>query len=286
MSKKRIVIVTGLSGAGKTSAMRVLEDIGYHCIDQIPAELREELYHLFLTSRSRKYQYIALAMPMQDFKAFTKTFSTGEFDLQVLFLTASEDSLLLRYKQSRKIHPQILSKQAISLEEAIRQEIEIAKEMKDSAWLDIDTTFLRNSELKRKLNDFLSIKEGPDFTVSFITFGYKKGIPQDADLVFDVRFLPNPFWVNKLKNKTGLEQDVYDYVLDNPVAKEFLKQLTGFLDFILDQFSFEGKNHFTIAIGCTGGQHRSVSVARYLYDFYLNKYQCYISHRDINNEED
>lgn len=286
MKKNRIILITGLSGAGKTSAMRVLEDMGYHCIDQYPVELLDHLYHLIETSSDVRYKNIALATTVQDFEYFIRRFRGEQFEVQVLLLEASDDVLLSRYKQSRKIHPLVLSEQAKTLEDAIDIEYQLYSTIKDLAYLVIDTSFIRSGELKRKLNEYFSLKDAPVFSISFISFGYKKGLPSDADLAIDVRFLPNPFWIAELRDHTGLEDDVYQYVMNQDATKEFLPRLTTFLDYLIYEFSKEGKNHFTICIGCTGGQHRSVSIVRYLHDFYKEKYQCYVSHRDIEARDE
>jgi len=283
MEKKRVVLITGLSGAGKTSAMRGIEDIGYHCIDQYPVELLPELLELIKTSDDPRYMSIALATNMVDFKLYRESFKDALFDVRILLLTSEEDELLLRYKQSRKIHPLLLSKEASSLEEAIEKETEIFSSIFDDAYMVVDTTYIKQTELKNLLAGVFALEDQPLISLTFLSFGYKRGVPIDADVIFDVRSLPNPYWIEELRYLTGLNSEVYDYVLSFEKAHTFIQKIKDYLDFYIEEGYQEGKHHFTIGIGCTGGQHRSVSLVEYFTEAYKDKYRIYKLQRDIGD---
>ena len=283
MEKKRVVLITGLSGAGKTSAMRGIEDIGYHCIDQYPVELLPELLELIKTSDDPRYMSIALATNMVDFKLYRESFKDALFDVRILLLTSEEDELLLRYKQSRKIHPLLLSKEASSLEEAIEKETEIFSSIFDDAYMVVDTTYIKQTELKNLLAGVFALEDQPLISLTFLSFGYKRGVPIDADVIFDVRSLPNPYWIEELRYLTGLNSEVYDYVLSFEKTHTFIQKIKDYLDFYIEEGYQEGKHHFTIGIGCTGGQHRSVSLVEYFTEAYKDKYRIYKLQRDIGD---
>lgn len=278
--KNRVVLVSGMSGAGKTNATSVLEDMGYHCIDQFPVQLLSLLVDMIETSTDPRYQFLALSTSAKDFPEFIKAFGGADMDVRVLFLDASNEELLHRYKSTRRTHPLLISNVANTLEEAISNERQMFLNYKDNASLTIDTTFLKNNELKGKIEKYFNLKNQPVFSISFISFGYKHGVPLDADLMIDVRFLPNPYWEVELRPYSGDDACVYDYVMEKPQTQEFMKRLLEFLDYAFDQYVKEGKNHFTVAIGCTGGQHRSVTIANYLYKHYSAQYNCFKEHRD------
>ena len=283
MERKKVVLITGLSGAGKTSAMRGIEDIGYHCIDQYPVELLPELLELIKTSTDPRYNHIALATNMMDFVEYKEAFQASLFDVKIFLFTAEEDELLLRYKQSRKIHPLLLSKEAKSLEEAIAKETEIFTSIYDDATMVVDTTHTRQVELKNLLANVVALEEQPLVSLTFISFGYKRGIPIDADIVFDVRSLPNPFWIEKLRFLTGLDQEVFDYVMSFEETTVFIEKIKAYIDFYIKEAYQEGKSHFTIGIGCTGGQHRSVSLVEYFGKEYEKEYRVFKLQRDIED---
>jgi len=278
--KKRVVLVSGMSGAGKTSATSVLEDMGYHCIDQFPVQLLSLLVDMIESSTDPRYHYTAISTSAKDFPEFIKAFSGADMDVRVLFLDASNEKLLHRYKLTRRTHPLLISNVANTLEEAIHDEREMFTNHKDKATLLLDTTFLSNNELKKKIEKYFSIKSTPTFSVSFVSFGYKHGVPLDADLMIDVRFLANPYWEVELRPYSGDDECVYNYVMEKPETQEFVKRLVEFLDYCFERYVKEGKNHLTVCIGCTGGQHRSVSVTNYLYNHYQNQYTCFKEHRD------
>ena len=286
--KKEVILVTGLSGAGKTSASSVLEDMGYHVIDQFPAQLLSLLIDLIENTSDMRYEHTALTLPIIDFAEFYRIFSNEEMDLSVkiLFLDASEDVLLHRYKFTRRSHPLLVSNKVSSLNEAIGYERNMFKKYSDKATYIIDTTYINNKQLKSKIESLFRIEERTNFTISFESFGYKHGLPLDADLTLDVRFLPNPFWDVSLRPYSGNDKPVYDYVMDNDETRNYLDKLIPFLKYQFEEYARQGKNHFTVAIGCTGGQHRSVSVTNYLYDYFKDTYTSYKTHRDVVEHND
>lgn len=282
MEDVNIVLITGMSGAGKTTAMSILEDMGYHCIDQFPVELIHELGKLLKGKSDVRYHNVALATTALDYTKFLVYFENIGMNVRVLFLDASNDRLLKRYKFTRRQHPFLVNHMANTLEEAIESEREYFNAIKERASIyRIDTTYLPVAQLKNQIEDYLKLGEKPSFSISFVSFGYKNGIPMDSDLLFDVRFLPNPFYVEELKNLTGNDLAVYSYVMKYYATQECIRHIVEFLDYVLPEYEKEGKNHLTVGIGCTGGQHRSVTITNYLYEHYSKKWNCYKSHREI-----
>ena len=278
--KKRVILVSGMSGAGKSTATRILEDLGWHVIDNFPVQLVSLLVDMIESSIDPRYRYIALATSAQDFPEFLRGLNGDDIEVQVLFLDASDAVLLHRYKSTRRTHPLLLSNAVNTLEEAIAVERQMFQSYRADTFTTIDTTFVKEKELKQKLEQYFSRNQVPNFTISFVSFGYKNGVPLDADLMIDVRFLPNPYWDLSLRTMTGNDREVYDWVMGKPETQEFIKRLLSFMDYAFKEYVKEGKNHFTVAIGCTGGQHRSVTIANYLYKHYQNQYNCYLEHRD------
>jgi len=277
----RIILVSGMSGAGKTTTMGILEDMGYRCVDQLPYTLLPAMMDLVRDSKDPRFLNLALSTYLSDFEAFHTYLAGLNFDLSVVLLDAGNAEILKRYKSSRRMHPMLLSNAATTLEEGIVAEREIFNTIKDQSVTNLDTSFLTAIELKQKLNKVLSIDNRPTFSISFISFGYKNGVPLDADLLFDVRFLPNPYWDETLRSYNGNDEIVYDFVMLKEETKVFIQKLEDFLDYAFKEYMNEGKNHFTVGIGCTGGQHRSVSVVNYLYERYGQLYQVYKDHRDL-----
>lgn len=287
MEKKKVILISGMSGAGKTSATNILEDMGYHCIDQYPVQLLDLLVDLIASSNDIKFNHIALSTNILDFMDFVRVFKNSNFDLKILYLDASNEELLHRYKNTRRAHPLLLSNNANTLEDAIEMERELFNKNKEASFIKIDTSFLSFKELKNKIEKYFNVLSISPFSISFISFGYKHGVPLDADLMFDVRFLPNPYWELELRPYSGDDEAVYNYVIDKEETQTYLKKLTSFLNYSFKQYEKEGKSHFTVGIGCTGGQHRSVAICNYLFDYYKDKYKCYKDHRDkvgIDNE--
>lgn len=278
--KQNVILVTGMSGAGKTSAIGILEDMGYHCIDQFPVQLISELGKIIRDQHDIRYKNLALATTSQDYQKFLSYFEGRDMNVKVLYLDASNEKLLLRYKFTRRSHPFIVSGKANTLEEAIEAERDLFNELSYRKVIHIDTTKLTLKALKDIIESKLSLSSKEGFAISFVSFGYKHGVPLDADLMFDVRFLPNPYWIERMRSLTGDDQEVYDFVMNSKETKAYCKRLVSFLDYSFKQYKKEGKNHLTVGIGCTGGQHRSVSITNYLFDMYRNQYQCHKGHRD------
>ncbi|NTW90345.1 MAG: RNase adapter RapZ [Erysipelotrichaceae bacterium] len=279
--KNRIILVSGMSGAGKTTAMGILEDMGYHCMDQFPVKLLPNLLEMITLESDTRFHNLALSTNLVDFNEFKNTLGVLDIDLQILILESSNQELLKRYKFTRRTHPMLLSNIATTLEDGIQIERERLSKLKEQNCLVVDTSFLNATELKQRLNKVFAINNRASFSISFISFGYKNGLPMDADLLFDVRFLPNPYWVEALRSKSGNDQEVFDYVMTDKETKRFIKKLKPFLDYAFKQYIKEGKNHFTVGIGCTGGMHRSVSIVNWLFDEYGKKYHCFKEHRDL-----
>ncbi|MDE8302770.1 RNase adapter RapZ [Erysipelothrix rhusiopathiae] len=286
MEKQKVVLVTGLSGAGKTSAMAVLEDMGYHCIDRFPVFMIEDLVRDIEAMKDGTYSNLALSVNAADFDIFYRTFKNSECELIVLFLDASKEQLLLRYKYNRRNHPLIVANLANGLEEAIDAEIEQFSNIKSRASIIIDTTFLTQQNLTSRIKRFFKIEGNQSLSLSFISFGYRKGLPMDADLVFDVRFLNNPYWEESLRSMTGNDKPVFDYVINDEKTQELLKYLTQFLDYAFERYIEESKHLLTVAIGCTGGQHRSVSIVNWLYENYDKQYNTLKDHRDMPEDKE
>ena len=280
IKKKKVILISGMSGAGKSTAARVLEDMGYYIIENFPSQLLPEFVDMIETSSELKYEYIGVCTSAEDFSTFLTGLNGRNIELQVLFLDANDSVILHRYKSTRRTHPLLLSNQCNTLDEAINVERQMFTRNVNSYFVTIDTSFLSEKEFKKKLESYFAKSAVPTFSVSFESFGYKYGVPLDADLMIDVRFLPNPFWEESLRKYSGNDACVYDYVMDKEETKEFIKRLLSFLDYAFEQYQKEGKNHFTVAIGCTGGQHRSVTITNFLYDHYRTKYNSYKEHRD------
>lgn len=281
MNKQKIILVTGLSGAGKTTAMGILEDMGYHAIDQFPPQLLKNLIKLAVEEQDPRFDNLAIATTAMDLPDFVRRFRNMDADMRILFLEADVESLLARYKSTRRMHPMLLSNKAKTLEEAIEVEKDMFEDVKEKAYLSVDTSKFTEIQLRKKLNQGFKLTSMPVFSISFISFGFKNGIPMDADLLFDVRFMQNPFWIDELKNQNGEDKAVKDYVMQFKQTQDYLIRLSEFLAYSFEEYVAEGKNHFTVAIGCTGGQHRSVVTVNWLYDQFKDKYQCYKRHRDM-----
>lgn len=279
--KKRLVLISGVSGAGKTTASNFLEDMGYICMDQFPPELLENLVTLMENETSLKYDHIAITISLLDLEKYRHILDNMNIDSTLILLDASEETIINRYKFTRRVHPLLVSNKVNTLNEAVAYEKELLEEFKKLNATIIDTTSLTNKAHKEILDRIINYDERLNFSISFVSFGFKNGIPNDADLVFDVRFLDNPFYEKDLKNKTGNDLEVYNYVMEKPRTKEFVQRLLSYLDFTFDSYDNEEKRHLTVCVGCTGGQHRSVSITNYLYDYYKDKYLCNKAHREL-----
>jgi len=284
-----VIIITGLSGAGKSQALKTLEDLGYFCVDNLPPSLIPKFIQL--CSQTRKpIKKIALVVDIRGgefFRDLSNAMETiKEFGIRpfVLFLEANDDTLVRRYKETRRRHP--LSPQGGILE-GIHNERRRLRDIKVQASIIVDTSELSPLEFRKRLLEIISKRVKVNrLLITIVTFGFKNGLPLDADLVFDVRFLPNPYYVADLKALSGLEPKVAEYVLSSPLTCKFLAQLKEFLDFLLPNYVDEGKSHLTIAIGCTGGRHRSVVVAEALKRYLESKeHMVVVEHRDMERGE-
>ncbi|MDF2906218.1 MAG: nucleotide-binding protein [Herbinix sp.] len=280
----RFVIITGLSGAGKSSALKMLEDIGYFCVDNLPIPLVKKFARLILQGNQAK---VALGLDIRSGQALKELDSvlvdmkrTG-IPYEILFLDCTPEVLVKRYKETRRLHP--LSG-VDRVEKGIALEQERLAFLRKKADVILDTSHLLTRELKAQLNKiYLDDQTFSNFIVTILSFGFKHGIPVDSDLVFDVRFLPNPFYIPELKNKTGNEADVKDYVLESETARQFLDKLEDMLLFLIPHYIEEGKNQLVISIGCTGGKHRSVTLVNELGNMLgKTEYGLKIEHRDID----
>lgn len=276
---KRLVLISGISGAGKSTASNMLEDMGFTCIDQYPAELLPDLLELIKTDESFRYDKVALTIVISDLERFYNLLSNSEYKPDLILLDANKDIIINRYKFTRRVHPLVLSNTASTLDEAFEIEKSILKKFKKDAIV-IDTTTLSTKNLKAILDKRLNFDDFENLAITFESFGFKNGVPDDADMVLDVRVLDNPFYVADLKDLTGNDAPVRDFVLNSKLTKRYLKKTVDLLDLMFKSYDNEEKRHLTICVGCTGGQHRSVTIANYLYEHYKEKYLCYIAHRE------
>ena len=287
----RFLLVTGLSGAGKTSVNRYLEDMGAFCVDNLPPNMMFKMMEAFEQSTIH-CPLVAMAVDVRsavffDAKAVSDLISeTRElgYTIESLFLEASDETLVSRYKETRREHPLAGN---LSLTDAIAKEREIMQPLRETANYIIDTTTLKPRDLKKHLAPIFSGDNQTNvMRVELSSFGFKRGLPRQADLVYDVRFLPNPFYIKGLGSHTGLDADVRDFVLKNPVTMEFVQKMEDLLTFLLPHYQEEGKHRLAIAIGCTGGAHRSVAIAERLGEFLRARgYQVTVTHRDLALEQ-
>ena len=281
----RFVVVTGMSGGGKSTALKMLEHTGFYCVDNLPVSLLEKFIELIATPDS-EITKVALGLDVRAGHSFAgvtdilyKQKEKG-YELEILFMDAQDKTLVKRYKETRRVHPLAMEGR---IEDGIRQERELLAEIRKKADFVIDTTNLLTRELKEELDRiFIQNEEYNNLMITLLSFGFKYGIPADADLVFDVRFLPNPYYIDELKQKTGNDKEVQDYVMQFPEAGIFLDKLTDMLDFLIPNYIKEGKYQLVVAIGCTGGQHRSVTLAGELYARMKNRggYGIKLFHRE------
>ena len=282
-----ILIISGLSGSGKSQAASYLEDIGYYTVDNLPAEMIVKFAE-FCVASGGNYNRVALVYDLRTGEPYTKlldaleTVRNSGINCRMLFLEASAESIVRRYKETRRIHP--LSGKDRTIAQAIQLEAEMMRPLRDHADFIINTTAFSTGKLRSELlNIFGTQSDRMGLNVNVLSFGFKHGIPIEADLVFDVRFMPNPFYVPGLKNQTGLDSDVRDFVFSFQQTHDFMDQLEKMLSFLLPLYSEEGKTVLVIAIGCTGGHHRSVAVAHKLAEYLVGaNYQVTENHRDIS----
>ncbi|MBQ9135242.1 MAG: RNase adapter RapZ [Lachnospiraceae bacterium] len=281
----RFVIVTGMSGGGKSTALKMLEDAGFYCVDNLPVSLIEKFVELIATPDS-EITKVALGLDVRAGHSFSEATSILQkqkekgYEFEILFMDASDSALVKRYKETRRVHPLAAEGR---VEDGIREEREMLGGIRKQADFVIDTSNLLTRELKEELDRiFVKNEEYNSLMITLLSFGFKYGIPADADLVFDVRFLPNPYYIDELKAKTGNDKEVRDYVMQYPESEVFLDKLSDMLHFLIPNYIKEGKYQLVVAIGCTGGQHRSVTLANELYERMKNQgsYGIRLIHRE------
>ncbi|MDO7871245.1 MAG: RNase adapter RapZ [Enterococcus casseliflavus] len=283
-----LVIITGMSGAGKTVAIQSFEDMGYFCIDNMPPSLIPKFWELI--KESGKVTKIALVVDLRSRSFFEEIQSmlidienTNFIDTRMLFLDASDNELVSRYKETRRAHP--LAMDGL-VTEGIRKERAILNDLKTRASIVIDTTTLTPRQLREKINQEFRASHETGFRIEILSFGFKYGLPIDADIVMDVRFLPNPHYIPELRPLTGKDEPVYDYVMSFPETEEFYQQFSRLLQTIMPGYVKEGKSSLTVAIGCTGGQHRSVALSERIGAVLAEDYRVNITHRDKDKRKE
>ena len=283
----RFVIITGMSGAGKSSALKMLEDNNFFCVDNLPIELIIKFAELTFNNSSDKNRDVALGLDirsgqaLQELEEVLDQMTALKYSYEILFLDANDETLIKRFKETRRAHPLAPEgrvDEGIALE---RKELDFLRSRADYI---IDTSRLLTRELKLEVeNIFIRNYKFNNLFVTILSFGFKYGIPSDADLIFDVRFMPNPYYIEELKVQTGNDEAVKEYVMNSWVSKEFLKKLEDMIEFLIPNYIAEGKNQLVIGIGCTGGKHRSVTVANAIYEKLSEDKDIGIkvTHRDI-----
>ena len=279
-----------MSGAGKSTALKMLEDMGYFCVDNLPVPLIPKFAEL-LAVPGTEMNKAALGVDIRSGQSFQelanvlKVLDEGGCQYEILYLESSDDVLVKRYKETRRFHP--LAGSDGRVEDGLKRERELLGFLKKKADYLVDTSHMLTRELKAELNKiFVQNKEYKNLYITVLSFGFKYGIPNDADLVFDVRFLPNPYYIEELRPMSGNDQPVRDYVMDNDTAKQFLTKLTDMVEFLIPNYISEGKTQLVIGIGCTGGKHRSDTLANELYEALQknDNYGIRIEHRDIGKD--
>lgn len=286
----RFVIVTGMSGAGKSTALKMLEDVGYFCVDNLPIPLVPKLVDL-LRMPNAEINKIALGMDIRSLRSVyelehaLEEMDKMELAYEVLYLEASDETLIKRYKETRRSHPLAGAER---VDRGIDKEREKLKVLKKRADYIVDTSRMLTRELRAELHKiFVESKDYKNLYITVLSFGFKYGIPSDADLVFDVRFLPNPYYIEELRTKSGNDIEVKNYVMGTGKAYQFLEKLMDMVMFLIPNYELEGKTQLVIAIGCTGGKHRSVTLANALYDKLVSAetgYGIKKEHRDIEKD--
>ena len=283
------VIISGMSGAGKTTALHVLEDIGYYCVDNIPSSLLTTLYDLCRSSSDDSMKRVAVVVDVrgnENYKQMSEQiedFKKTHKDVKLLFFDAKTDVLIVRFKETRRKHPLAERLKDGSVADAVDLEKALLESVKRHADYHIDTTYLSSKELRERVMSLFRVGATEGLTLTFMSFGFKYGLPLEADMVLDVRCLPNPFYIPELKPLTGNDQAVRDYVLSSPDTQGLLQYALKLLDFTVPLYRKEGKSELVVGIGCTGGKHRSVTIALQFEEHFRElDYRCAISHRDIN----
>lgn len=282
------VIISGMSGAGKTSALHIMEDIGYYCVDNIPTSLLQTLYKLCKDSSDKAMKRVAVVVDVRgngDYEVMyddLENFKKNNEGVSILYIDAKVDSLIVRYKETRRRHPLTERLKDGSVAAAVKEEQRLLVPVKTLADYSIDTTFMSIKQLRERIISMFLDNSSNSIMITFMSFGFKYGIPLESDLIIDVRCLPNPFYIAELKEHTGLEKCIQDYVLDSEETQEFVKRLIDWLDYSLPLYLKEGKSELVVGIGCTGGKHRSVTIAELLDNYFMEKgYKCIVQHRDV-----
>ena len=282
-----LLIVTGMSGAGKSQAAHALEDIGFYCVDNIPPLIIPNFTDLFMNSESSSGKSLAIITDIRGGELFGDIITVldklaeSKINYKILYLTASSEVLIRRYKENRRRHP-LCNTEGVTVGEAVAKERGILEPIKARADYIIDTSETGPTQFKQQISALFFDGKLETMDIQCISFGFKYGIPSDADMVFDVRCLPNPFSIESMRNKTGLDKNVRDYVMNSEISREFLNKITDFIDFTVPQYELEGKSQLTVAFGCTGGKHRSVTFAELLNEHLLKSGHSSITvHRDI-----
>ncbi len=283
----RLVVITGMSGSGKRTAMKLLEDVGFYCVDNLPIKLIDKFVEL-VSERNTELNKVALGIdvradqPFDEVVRILSELKESPVSPEILFLETNETVLLRRYKETRRMHPLAPDGR---VEEGIKKEQELLVPLKMISDYVLDTSNLLTRDLKEELDKiFVEDKQYNNLMINIVSFGFKNGIPQDADLVFDVRFLPNPFYVEELKNLTGLDEPVQNFVMGFEETNKFLDMLEEMFRFLIPNYIKEGKYQLVVAIGCTGGHHRSVTIAENLFRrMSSGDYGITLTHRDVGN---
>ena len=282
------VIISGMSGAGKTSALHIMEDIGYYCVDNIPTSLLQTLYKLCKDSSDKAMKRVAVVVDVRgngDYEVMyddLENFKKNNEGVSILYIDAKVDSLIVRYKETRRRHPLTERLKDGSVAAAVKEEQRLLVPVKTLADYSIDTTFMSIKQLRERIISMFLENSSNSIMITFMSFGFKYGIPLESDLIIDVRCLPNPFYIAELKEHTGLEKCIQDYVLDSEETQEFVKRLIDWLDYSLPLYLKEGKSELVVGIGCTGGKDRSVTIAGLLDNYFMEKgYKCIVQHRDV-----
>lgn len=282
------VIISGMSGAGKTSALHIMEDIGYYCVDNIPTSLLQTLYKLCKDSSDKAMERVAVVVDVRgngDYEVMyddLENFKKNNEGVSILYIDAKVDSLIVRYKETRRRHPLTERLKDGSVAAAVKEEQRLLVPVKTLADYNIDTTFMSIKQLRERIISMFLENSSNSIMLTFMSFGFKYGIPLESDLIIDVRCLPNPFYIAELKEHTGLEKCIQNYVLDSEETQEFVKRLIDWLDYSLPLYLKEGKSELVVGIGCTGGKHRSVTIAELLDNYFMEKgYKCIVQHRDV-----
>ncbi len=288
---KNLIILTGMSGAGKSVALESLEDMGYFSIDNLPVPLLPKIVEMMQSTNEYMHD-VALSIDLRDREFFSQLvpvinelITEKEMRTSIVFLDASDSKLISRYKETRRSHP---LNDNVTLSEAIQNERQLLKDVKKVSSYIIDTTDLSTKKLKEDISNYLNYDRNEGFTVNVLSFGFKHEIPKDADIMFDVRFLPNPFYVEELRPKTGLDEDVYNYIMQFKDTDIFYNKFVELLNFTLPLYVKEGKTQLNVAIGCTGGQHRSVALAERISNYLRTRhtYRVNTIHKEVHRALD